>query len=190
MHVQKCSRCLKVVGTLWEQWQPTLNKDVLIHRGQLFNALKLTLNIQNTNLAPKLKIGMSGQFEVGCHSGGRHAMTLVNRYFHHSSPFSITSFLIERLIRSKTFLVKVDGSTQEPGVRPLSKTHQSFWGPLMVILDFAGGERVPPLLQGWYHILFFGSGGGLSTFEWTVWPLKYRVPLSGTHKNFCTILWS
>ena len=49
------------MGTLWEQWQPTLNKEMLIHRGQLFNALKLTLNLQHK---PSTKIENGHEWSV------------------------------------------------------------------------------------------------------------------------------
>ena len=42
------------------------------------------------------------------------------------------SFLIEGMLGSKTYLAKVDGSTQKPKVRP----RQPFWGLLAAILDF------------------------------------------------------
>ena len=38
--------------------------------------------------------------------------------------------------------------------RHISRPRLPFWGPLTAILDFAGGERVPPALLGWYSGTF------------------------------------
>ena len=44
------------------------------------------------------------------------------------------------------------GTPKNPRGRHLSRPRRPFWGPLAVILDFAGGERVPPAPLGWYFI--------------------------------------
>ena len=41
----------------------------------------------------------------------------------------------------KTYLAKVDRSTQKPKGRPLSRTFQQFQGHLVSILDFGGSHR-------------------------------------------------
>jgi len=42
----------------------------------------------------------------------------------------------------KTYLAKVDGNTQNPRGRHLSRPPLPFWGPLAAILDFAGGAAL------------------------------------------------
>ena len=46
--------------------------------------------------------------------------------------------------------MKIDGSAQKP-----SRLRRQFWGPLVAILDFVGGERMPPAPLGWYFISFY-----------------------------------
>ena len=49
-----------------------------------------------------------------------------------------------------TYVVKVEGSAQNPISRHLSRPCRQFWGPLLVIFDVAGIEQVPASLLGWY----------------------------------------
>ena len=46
----------------------------------------------------------------------------------------------------KAYLTKVVRVGQKPWVKPLSRPHRSFWGPLTAILDFAGGSMF--LIEG------------------------------------------
>ena len=56
----------------------------------------------------------------------------------------------------KTYLAEVDGSGQEPMVKPLSRTLATIWGTLgsrfgvCRRLGVAGGKRVPLVPLGWY----------------------------------------
>ena len=43
----------------------------------------------------------------------------------------------------KTYLAKVDGSTQKSRSRHLFRLRRPFLGPLAAIVDFAGSEQVP-----------------------------------------------
>ena len=70
--------------------------------------------------------------------------------FHFFHFLSVTTFSHGRSAWiKKTYFVKVDGRTQKPRRRHLSRPCRPFWGPLTAILDFAGVEQVPPL-QDWY----------------------------------------
>ena len=63
----------------------------------------------------------------------------------------LSSFLIERVLGSKTYLAKIDGSTQKP-----FQTSLAILGPTGGHFGFcrrcgvAGVERVPPAPLGWY----------------------------------------
>ena len=78
--------------------------------------------------------------------GGQLATTLVatNSDIIFLSPrFSVVCFSHRRITQiKKTYLAKVDGGTQKPLGRPLSRPHQPFWDPLAAILDFAGGAAL------------------------------------------------
>ena len=50
----------------------------------------------------------------------------------------------------KTYLAKVDRSTQKPKGKHLLRPCQRLWGPIAGILDIAGSKRVPPALLVWY----------------------------------------
>ena len=60
--------------------------------------------------------------------------------FHFFSPSQ--SFLIEGVPRSKTYLVKADGSAKKSRGRHLSRLCRPFRGPLAAILDFEGGAAL------------------------------------------------
>ena len=51
-------------------------------------------------------------------------------------------FLIAGVVRSKYYLAKVDGTTQKPQGRNLSRPRPPFWGPRAAISDFAGGAAL------------------------------------------------
>ena len=104
---------------------------------------------------------------VGQRLGGRLATTLVATkkrlyflfflLFFIPFFFSVITFSHRRSARIKTYLAKVDGSAQNPWVRPLSRFHRPFWGSLEAILDFgrlAGGEQVLPVLRKWKKKLY------------------------------------
>ena len=42
----------------------------------------------------------------------------------------------------KLFFAKLDGSAQKPRGKHISRPRQPFWGPLVSILDFAGGAAL------------------------------------------------
>ena len=90
----------------------------------------------------------------------RLATTILDRYLHHycfSISFSLSRhFLIKGVLGSKTYLPKVDRSAQYPRVGSLSTPRWPSRGPLAAILDFAGGERVPPAPLRWYLITLLG----------------------------------
>ena len=48
-------------------------------------------------------------------------------------------FLIEGVLGSKTYFVKVGRSAQKHRDRHLSRPRRPFWGPLAAILNFVGG---------------------------------------------------
>ena len=60
-------------------------------------------------------------------------------------PFLIFEVLIEGVLGSKTYLAKVDGSTQKPRGKHLSRPCHPILGPLAAILDFAGGAVLQAL---------------------------------------------
>ena len=45
-------------------------------------------------------------------------------------------------MNEKTYISKVDGNTQKPRGRHLSRPPWPFWGPIADILDFAGGAAL------------------------------------------------
>ena len=49
---------------------------------------------------------------------------------------------MSRCSDQKTYLAKVDGSTQQRRGRHIFTPRQPFWGPLPAILDFAGGAAL------------------------------------------------
>ena len=55
-----------------------------------------------------------------------------------------------------------------PKTRGVNRPPEPFRGPLVAILDFAGGERVPPLPLGWYFKIYFWM------VNWLVHNLKWH----------------
>ena len=76
-----------------------------------------------------------------------------------------TFFLIKGVLGSKNLLSK---SWSERQIPYDSRPRRPFWGPLLAILDFAGGERVPlaPLDWYWHHIQYNSKWGLFSGWNW------------------------
>ena len=89
---------------------------------------------------------MVSSVPVSWRLGGRLAMTLVATI--NDVIFFFLSFLRHLLFSQKegsdqkTYFAKVDRSSQKPRGRHLSRTPRPFWGPLVAILDFAGGAAL------------------------------------------------
>ena len=92
---------------------------------------------------------------VGRRSGSRLATTLVATkndicFFTFFFFFPVVYFSHKECSNQETYLAKVDKSAQKPRDKHPSRHRRPFWGLLVAILDFAGGERMPPAPLGWY----------------------------------------
>ena len=113
------------------------------------------------------KIGASVRRSSGRRSGGRLlAMTqwplfssVFSFFFPVFFPFfffsrfsSVATFSHRRSARIKKLIQQKLTGTQKSRGRDLSRPRRPFWGPIVVILDLAGGDRVPLPPLGWYFL--------------------------------------
>ena len=91
-----------------------------------------------TCLFPFVIIGKSGWRSRWLVLGWSTGINVSGHYKRHYFPFFLfpppffspsSTFLIEGVLESKTYLAKVDGSAQNPSVRHCSRPHRPFWGP-------------------------------------------------------------